>query len=105
MMIGFPAQLRSLRARLMRFADGAFVAGDEAAGVLRGFYMTSGVQEGEALDRILASMAQVYEQPIEAAAPGRGRAYFLNRLLTEVMFPEAGLVTTDPKAKGACVAR
>ncbi len=90
MMIGFPAQLRSLRARLMRFADGAFVAGDEAAGVLRGFYMTSGVQEGEALDRILASMAQVYEQPVEAAAPGRGRAYFLNRLLTEVMFPEAG---------------
>ena len=63
MMIGFPAQLRSLRARLMRFADGAFVAGDEAAGVLRGFYMTSGVQEGEALDRILASMAQFYEQP------------------------------------------
>jgi len=100
MMIGFPAQLRSLRARLMRFADGAFVAGDEAAGVLRGFYMTSGVQEGEALDRILASMAQVYEQPVETAAAGRGRAYFLNRLLTEVMFPEAGLVTTDPKAKG-----
>ncbi len=58
--------------------------------MLRGFYLTSGVQEGEALDRILASMAQVYEQPVEAPAPGRGRAYFLNRLLTEVMFPEAG---------------
>ncbi len=99
MMIGFPAQLRSLRARMMRFADGAFVAGDEAAGVLRGFYLTSGVQEGAPLDRILASMAEVYEQPVDPAVGARGRAYFLNRLLTEVMFPEAGLVTTDTKAK------
>lgn len=106
-MIGFPAQLRSLRARLMRFADGAFVSGDEAAGQLRGFYLTSGVQEGAPLDRILAGMAQVYDQPVAAELPtglgaggaGAGRAYFLNRLLTEVMFREAGLVTLDPAAK------
>lgn len=98
-MLGFPAQLRSLRARLMRFAEGAFVAGDEAGGRLRGFYLTSGVQEGAPLDRILASMAEVYEQPVEPAGGGRGRAYFLNRLLTELVFPEAGLVSTDQKAK------
>ena len=96
--IGFPAQLRALRARLMRFAEGAFVAGDEPAGQLRGFYLASGVQEGAPLDRILATMAQVYEQP-ESDAAGRGRAYFLNRLLTEVAFPEAGLVATDARAR------
>jgi type VI secretion system protein ImpL len=60
LLLGFPAQLRSLRARLMRFLDGAFVAGDEAGGVLRGFYLTSGVQEGTPLDRILAGMAEVH---------------------------------------------
>ena len=98
-MLGFPAQLRSLRARLMRFADGAFVAGDEAAGQLRGFYLTSGVQEGAPLDRILAAMGEVYEQAPAPADSGRGRAYFLNRLLTEVVFPEAGLVSTDAKAR------
>jgi len=101
-MLGFPAQLRSVRARLMRFAEGAFVSGDEAAATLRGFYLTSGVQEGQPLDRILASMGEVYAQPEGVAAmPGseRGRAYFLNRLLTEVMFPEAGLVTTDARAR------
>lgn len=98
-MLGFPAQLRSLRARLMRFAEGAFVAGDEPAGQLRGFYLTSGIQEGMPLDRILASMAEVYEQPVEPAPAGRGRAYFLNRLLIDTVFPEAGLVTVDPKAK------
>jgi type VI secretion system protein ImpL len=98
-MLGFPAQLRSLRARLMRFAEGAFVAGDESAGTLRGFYLTSGVQTGAPLDRILSSMGEVYDTPVEPAPAGRGRAYFLNRLLTEVMFAEAGLVTTDAKAK------
>ncbi|MGI4732256.1 MAG: type VI secretion system membrane subunit TssM [Janthinobacterium lividum] len=106
LLLGFPAQLRSLRARLMRFADGAFVAGDEAlggaGGVLRGFYLTSGVQEGAPLDRILAGMAEVYDRPAvptTAAGSSGGRAYFLNRLLTEVLFPEAGLVSDDPRAR------
>ncbi|MEG3088582.1 type VI secretion system membrane subunit TssM [Sphingomonas sp. PB4P5] len=101
LMLGLPAQLRSLRARLMRFLDGAFVAGDEPGGVLRGFYLTSGVQEGTPLDRIMAGMAEVYDQPTQhvAGSGSSGRAYFLNRLLGEVMFPEAGLVTTDPGAK------
>lgn len=97
LILGFPAQLSSLRPRLMRFLEGAFVAGDEPAGVLRGFYLTSGVQEGAPLDRLLSGMADVYDQP-RHAAQGSGRAYFLNRLLGEVMFPEAGLVRTDPKA-------
>ena len=102
LLLGFPSQLQSLRSRLMRFLDGAFVAGDEPGGVLRGFYLTSGVQEGTPLDRIMSGMADVYDRPQQAAAGQggtKGRAYFLNRLLTEVMFPEAGLVTTDPKAR------
>ncbi|WP_457312764.1 type VI secretion system membrane subunit TssM [Sphingomonas sp. UYAg733] len=102
LVLGLPAQLRSLRARLMRFLDGAFVSGDEPGGVLRGFYLTSGVQQGTPLDRIMAGMAEVYDQPAQSAVSGcgtGGRAYFLNRLLGEVMFPEAGLVTTDPRAK------
>ena len=98
MLLGFPSQLQSLRSRLMRFMDGAFVSGDEPGGKLRGFYLTSGMQEGAPLDRILSGMADVYDRP-QAASGSSGRAYFLNRLLTEVMFPEAGLVTMDPKAQ------
>ena len=106
MLLGFPSQLQSLRSRLMRFLDGAFVAGDEPGGKLRGFYLTSGVQEGAPLDRILSGMADVYDRPQKASgAGGSGRAYFLNRLLTEVMFPEAGLVTMDPKAQARQRAR
>ena len=99
LLLGFPAQLQTLRSRLMRFLDGAFVSGDEAGGILRGFYLTSGVQEGTPLDRIMSGMADVYDRPQRAQGGSQGRAYFLNRLLTEVMFPEAGLVTLDPKAR------
>lgn len=99
LLLGFPSQLQSLRSRLMRFLDGAFVAGDEPGGVLRGFYLTSGVQEGTPLDRIMSGMADVYDRPQRAQAGSQGRAYFLNRLLTEVMFPEAGLVAMDAKAR------
>lgn len=101
LLLGFPSQLQSLRARLMRFLEGAFASGDEPTGQLRGFYLASGVQQGAPLDRILAGMADVYDRPAQVVAGpgGSGRAYFLNRLLTEVMFAEAGLVTADPRAR------
>ena len=100
LILGFPAQLQSLRARLMRLIEGAFLAGDLPGGVLRGFYLTSGVQEGAPLDRILSSMADVYDRPAQPSASGSGgKAYFLNRLMTEVMFGEPGLVRMEPKAQ------
>ena len=99
LLLGFPTQLQSLRTRMLRFIEGAFLSGEEAAGVLRGFYLTSGVQEGTPLDRILSGMADVYDRPLKSGHGTAGRAYFLNRLLTEVLFQEAGLVTMDPKAR------
>lgn len=107
LLLGFPSQFQSLRSRLMRFLDGAFVSGDEKTGSLRGFYLTSGVQEGAPLDRILSGMADVFDRAPEPmrGQGGSGRAYFLNRLLSEVMFPEAGLVTMDPRARARQRAR
>lgn len=98
LIMGFPAQMTTLRARLARLLDGAFGAANEPGAVLRGIYFTSGVQQGAPLDRLLSSMAEVYHQP-RTDMQGNGRAYFLNRLLLEVMFPEAGLVQMDPKAR------
>ncbi len=101
LILGFPAQLAALRNRFARFVDGAFLSGDAPTGRLRGFYLTSGVQEGAPLDRILSGVADVF-QPSAAPRGGSGssgRAYFLNRMLTDVMFNEAGLVQTDPAAR------
>jgi len=97
LILGFPGQVETLRARVLRFLDGAFLAGGDPVGQLRGFYLTSGVQEGSPLDRLLGGVAAVYDQP--AQAQGQGRAYFLNRLLNEVVFAESGLVQDDPRAR------
>ena len=98
LLLAFPAQIDGLRARIVRFLEGAVAGNDEAAGRLRGFYLTSGVQQGAPIDRLLAGMAEAGDQPQGAAAAG-GRAYFLNRLLGEVVFPEAGLVQANPQAR------
>ncbi len=95
LILGFPTQLGALRARTMRFLEGAFPAAAGAGGaapLLRGFYLTSGTQDGTPIDRLLAGVAEVFDRPQAAVAGGGGgRAYFLNRLLAEVVFPEAGL--------------
>ncbi|GGC32320.1 type VI secretion protein [Novosphingobium marinum] len=98
LILGYPAQLAALRSRLARFIDGAFVEGDTPTATLRGFYFTSGVQEGAPLDRILAGVADAFQSTTQASAKS-GRTYFLNRLMTEVAFGEAGLVTADPSAR------
>jgi type VI secretion system protein ImpL len=98
LILGFPAQLASLRTRLARFFEGALLNSPEGPPALRGFYFTSGVQEGAPLDRILSGVASVYDSAPAARTGQTGRAYFLNRLLQDVVFPEAGLVASDPKA-------
>lgn len=98
LILGFPSQLGALRSRLARFIDGAFLTGDQPSGRLRGFYFTSGVQQGAPLDRILSGVAETY-QAGGSTRGGSGRTYFLNRALTEVVFGEAGLVQADPAAR------
>jgi type VI secretion system protein ImpL len=99
LILGFNTQVEGLRSRVIRFLEGAFVAERGVSEPLRGFYFTSGVQEGAPLDRILAGVAQVFEAPQPAGRDRQGRAYFLNRLLGEVVFAEAGLVQTDLAAR------
>ena len=98
LILGFPTQVEGLRSRVLRFLEGAFIAERGASEPLRGFYLTSGVQEGAPLDRILAGVAQVFEAP-QQVRERQGRAYFLNRLLSEVVFAEAGLVQTERSAR------
>ncbi len=98
LILGFPVQFAGLRARVARFLDGAFPANAaEGTAHLRGFYFTSGVQEGSPMDRVLGGLATLFDTPA-AARSGGGRAYFLNRLMTEVIFGEAGMVQATPEA-------
>jgi type VI secretion system protein ImpL len=99
---GFPQQFASLQSAIVAFVRGVFAnsALDERVW-LRGVYITSGTQEGTPIDRMLGALAKTFRlavQPV-VATPGRGKAYFIGRLLSEVIFREAGLAGTDPKVE------
>ena len=61
--------------------------------LLRGVYFTSGTQEGTPIDRLLGAIGRRYGVAPDAVVPptGRGKAYFVERLLKDVLIGESGL--------------
>jgi type VI secretion system protein ImpL len=61
--------------------------------LLRGVYFTSGTQEGTPVDRVLGAIARAFgvTSAVAPTAAGRGKAYFIERLLKNVVFQESGL--------------
>jgi type VI secretion system protein ImpL len=95
---GFPNQFANLRGPLAEFTRQVFAPSPyEAEPMLRGLYFVSGTQEGTPIDRVLGAVARRYriEQSILPPQKASGRSFFLQRLLTEVVFAEQGLAGTD----------
>lgn len=92
---GFPQQLAGLKGLIFAFVTEVFAATRfDGRLLLRGVYFTSGTQEGTPIDRLLAAISRgfaVAPGAVSAAGSGRGRAYFIESLLREVMFAEAGI--------------
>ncbi|ACB36309.1 type VI secretion protein IcmF [Leptothrix cholodnii SP-6] len=99
---GFPLQFGSLHEPLDAFVRDAFAPSPfEPPSLLRGVYFVSGTQEGTPIDRLMGSIARSWQLE-RAILPPQGasaRSYFLERLLGEVVFAEAGLAGTDPRGE------
>lgn len=96
----FPKEFASLRRDLGSFVHEVFKPSRfEAHCKLRGIYFTSGTQEGTPIDRVLAALGRSFGLSGAQRAPfsGQGKAFFINRLLTDVVFEEQGLVGVDRK--------
>ncbi|MCP5444560.1 MAG: type VI secretion system membrane subunit TssM [Chromatiaceae bacterium] len=94
LLYSFPQQFNSLRDTAERFLNEAFGPSRfEEPPMVRGVYFTSGTQEGTPIDRLLGSMAKGFglNRQIAPAFSGSGRSFFLQRLLTGVIFREAHL--------------
>lgn len=94
LLYSFPQQFASLGEGLTRFLNSVFEANRyQEPALLRGVYFTSGTQEGNPIDRVLASLASSFGLGRKVLAPNvaSGRSYFITRLLREVIFKEAGL--------------
>jgi type VI secretion system protein ImpL len=100
LIFGQPAQLLSLADAAREFLEEIFLASRyETRSLLRGVYFTSGTQERTPIDRLMGAIAQRFglERQRLVAFSGAGRSYFLTRLLREVVFAEASIVSTDPR--------
>ena len=99
---GFPAQIASLEAPVGEFLQDAFGGSRlDPAPMLRGFYLTSGTQEGTPFDRLTGFLARSFgidQRRAPTLRPEEGRSYFLARLVKEVIFGEAMLASEKPGA-------
>ncbi len=98
----FPGQVASLEQPLVDFLQAAFgSSGADKPPLLRGVYFTSGTQEGTPIDRLTRTLARTFnvdQAQAPSLRPERGRSYFLQYLLTKVIFGEAMLVSHRPGA-------
>ena len=90
---GFPQQVAALRDPLVEFVSDVFASTRfDRQILLRGVYFTSGTQEGTPIDRLLGALGRRFAVPQEAVLfGGRGKAYFIQQLLRDVIFAESGL--------------
>lgn len=98
-MYPFPQQFAAMAPLVSEFLAGAFSDSsftDKA--LVRGVYFTSGTQQGAPIDRLLGSLSRSLDilSAATAAAPrpgfvGAAKSFFLTKLMSDVIFPEAGL--------------
>jgi len=96
----FPQQFNLLRDLIHLFLKEIFQSTRwEHAVMLRGIYFTSATQEGSPIDRIMGSLASSFGLDYQtlAKATNQGKSFFINRLLSDVIFPESGLAGTNLK--------
>ncbi|MFO0698097.1 MAG: type VI secretion system membrane subunit TssM [Nitrospira sp.] len=94
---GFPMQLALAGDRLARFIDTLFHGNAyQESPLFRGFYFTSGTQEGTPIDRILGVVSRasgLSDMNLGTVMPTEPKSYFLKELFSDIIFPDQHLVS------------
>lgn len=98
---GFPGQMAMLQEKASDFLRRVFENPRGTSAYLRGFYFTSGTQQGTPIDQVLGAMAESsFAMGGQAGfLSGRGKSFFLHELLNDVIFPEQNWVGYDRRAR------
>lgn len=96
---GLPGQMALLKDEIESFLRQVFEPTRyKTSAMLRGFYFTSGTQEGTPIDQVLGAMGRSFGGDAGALMSGKGKSFFLHDLLSKVIFAEQGWVSYDRKA-------
>jgi type VI secretion system protein ImpL len=100
-LFGLPAQMSALKRPIYDFLNSIFEPTRyHANATLRGFYFTSGTQEGTPIDQVIGALARSFgaEEVQGVAYSGKGKSFFLTDLINKVIIGEAAWVSTDRSA-------
>ena len=101
LIFSFPQRLTLLRDNLQEFLNECYGGNryQTSTPYLRGVYLTSATQEGTPIDRLMSVMAESFRLDNKSLPmfSGKGKSFFFTRLLKEVIFQEAQLVSLNPK--------
>lgn len=95
---GFPSQMATLKRAIVDFLTRVFEPTRyHANATLRGFYFTSGTQEGTPIDQLIGALSRNFgsDHAGVASFSGKGKSYFLTELIQKVVIGESGWVSTD----------
>ncbi|BBQ01093.1 hypothetical protein BSFA1_62210 (plasmid) [Burkholderia sp. SFA1] len=96
--VGFPQQFAALKPLLAEALRATFMQSrHDDLPFVRGVYFTSGTQEGAPIDRVMGALARAFgiERGVQPPRASAGRSFFLERLLTQVVFAEQGLAGSN----------
>jgi type VI secretion system protein ImpL len=100
----FPLQFQAATKKLADLVGALFKPNPfQETSVFRGFYFTSGTQEGTPIDQVIRSMSAAFGLQDEGAsmaqAPTDKKSYFLNHLFTKIIFPDQNLARTSARVQ------
>jgi type VI secretion system protein ImpL len=96
----FPLQFSMTLRRLGDFVSALFRPNPfQETSILRGFYFTSGTQEGTPIDQVIRSLSQAFGLKEEGGSLATQavdkKSYFINHLFTKIVFPDQNLARTS----------
>lgn len=97
-LFGFAAQMARLKSQIHDFLNQIFEPTRyHVSASLRGFYFTSGTQQGTPIDQLIGSLVRTFgaEEVSAGSYHGSGKSFFLTNLITKVIIGEADWVSTD----------
>jgi type VI secretion system IcmF/VasK family protein len=99
----FPLQFQAAVKKMADFVEMLFRPNPfQETSYFRGFYFTSGTQEGTPIDQVIRSMSAAFglkEEAAPPAAPVDKKSYFINHLFTKIIFPDQTLARTSAKVQ------
>jgi type VI secretion system protein ImpL len=97
----FPLQLDSLKDNLVFFVGQLFKPNPyQESPLFRGFYLTSGTQEGVPIDRVIQAIARQFDLPAELVGETevQKKTYFIKDLFMQVVIPDQNVAFHTSKA-------